>query len=219
MSADDTRLERWRNRTEGPLFVFAVLYLLAWSLLVLVTDLPIEWVITLLIVIVVTWLSFAVDYVVSVVLAPRRGTYVLTHVPDLLAVILPFLRPVVQLTHIRSIPYFRRRTGNAQRTRIILLAASFGAVFVYSIALAVYSVERNAPGSLMTSFGDAIWWAFVTIFTVGYGDIYPVTPQGRFYAVLLMLGGIGIIGTASAIVVSYLNERIRTPRDQGDEEQ
>ena len=69
------------------------------------------------------------------------------------------------------------------------------------MALAVYAVERDAPGSRMNTFGDAIWWACVTLFTVGYGDIFPVTTPGRVYAVLVMLGGIAIIGVASAIVV------------------
>ena len=79
-------------------------------------------------------------------------------------------------------------------------------MFIYVIALTELRLERYAPGANITSFGDAIWWAFVTIATVGYGDYYPVTVPGRFFAVVLMLGGIGIVGTASALVVSYLNE-------------
>ena len=65
------------------------------------------------------------------------------------------------------------------------------------------------------TFGDSIWWAIVTITTVGYGDLYPVTPPGRFYAVLLMAGGIAIVGTASATIISYLNERVAGLRREG----
>ena len=51
-----------------------------------------------------------------------------------------------------------------------------------------------------------------TLATIGYRDIYPVTGTGRFLAVLLMGGGIVIVGTASAIVVSYITERVGTQR-------
>jgi voltage-gated potassium channel len=123
----------------------------------------------------------------------------------------------VQLTHIHSIPFFRRRTGAAQRTRIVILAAAFAVLFVYSMALAVFTVERDAPDTQMSTFGDSIWWACVTLFTVGYGDIVPVTSLGRIYSVMLMIGGILIIGVASATIVSYLNERIRERSDPEDE--
>ena len=59
----------------------------------------------------------------------------------------------------------------------------------------------------------------MTITTVGYGDTYPVTGVGRFLAVLLMGGGIVIIGTASAIVVSYITERMNGQRSSDDEPQ
>ena len=215
MTERQQRLERWTNRTEGPLFALALLYLVAWSIIVLApTD---NWNLPLFIVMLVIWALFGADYLVKVVLAEHHGGYVLHHLPDLLAVLLPFLRPAVQLTHIHSIPFFRRRTGAAQRTRIVVLAAAFAVLFVYSMALAVFTVERGAPHTQMPSFGDSIWWACVTLFTVGYGDIVPVTSLGRVYAVMLMLGGILIIGVASATIVSYLNERIRERSDPEDE--
>jgi voltage-gated potassium channel len=209
------RLERWTNRTEGPLFALALLYLVAWSFIVLAPN--DNWNLPLFIVMLVIWALFGADYVVKVVLAERHGGYILHHLPDLLAVLLPFLRPAVQLTHIHSIPFFRRRTGAAQRTRIVILAAAFAVLFVYSMALAVFTVERDAPDTQMSTFGDSIWWACVTLFTVGYGDIVPVTSLGRIYSVMLMIGGILIIGVASATIVSYLNERIRERSDPEDE--
>ena len=88
------------------------------------------------------------------------------------------------------------------------------AAWVFFLALATLQAERGAPGANIDTFGDAIWWAIVTIATVGYGDLYPVTPAGRFYAVLLMAGGIAIVGTASATIISYLNERVAGLRHQ-----
>ena len=55
-------------------------------------------------------------------------------------------------------------------------------------------VESSAPGSKIHSIGDAFWWAIVTVTTLGYGDIYPVTLEGRIIAAALMFVGIAILG-------------------------
>ncbi len=159
------------------------------------------------------WATFIVDYVVRFVLAADRAHFFGRSIPDLVAAILPQLRPVVQLRHLTTIPFFARRSGPEQRARVAVLAIAFAVIFIYSIALSVLVVERPAPGAVILTLGDAVWWACVTLFTVGYGDLYPVTPAGRAWAVALMIGGVGIIGAASAIFVSYLNERIRQHAD------
>ena len=104
----------------------------------------------------------------------------------------------------------------------ILGAASSEALnrFVYFIALATLQAERNAPGATITDFGLAIWWAIVTIATVGYGDTYPVTVVGRLYATGLMIGGIAIVGAASATMISFISDKIGVTlhRDIRDED-
>ena len=62
--------------------------------------------------------------------------------------------------------------------------------------------EENAKGSNIHDYPDALWWAIVTVTTVGYGDRYPVTEGGRAVAVILMLVGIGLIGVLTATVAS-----------------
>ena len=62
--------------------------------------------------------------------------------------------------------------------------------------------ERNAKGSNIHNYPDALWWAIVTVTTVGYGDRFPVTGGGRTVAVILMLLGIGLIGVLTATVAS-----------------
>jgi voltage-gated potassium channel len=104
------------------------------------------------------------------------------------------------------------RSGTAIRVEIVAYALAYAVFFVYFIALATLDAERHAPGASITTFGDAIWWAIVTLATVGYGDVYPVTTIGRIYAVMLMVGGVAIVGTASALVISYITERIGTLR-------
>ena len=180
-SAASTKLLKWDRHTSTPAFALAVIYLVAWSVLVLDESLSREWSVALLAVMILIWVAFIVDYVVRISLtaAGSRLRFVFSHPLDLLAVILPFMRPVAQLTHLNSVPLFQRRAAAAQRARILLLAAAFVIVFVYTIALAVLNVERDAPGATINSFGNAIWWACVTLFTVGYGDTFPVTMPGR----------------------------------------
>ena len=68
----------------------------------------------------------------------------------------------------------------------------------------VLQVESGAPDANITGAGDALWWAVVTITTVGYGDFYPVTAAGRITGVFVMFAGVGIIGALASILASVL---------------
>jgi voltage-gated potassium channel len=69
-----------------------------------------------------------------------------------------------------------------------------------SIAILQFEV---APDSNIKTAGDAVWWSYVTITTVGYGDKYPVTTEGRVVAAVLMTVGVGLFGTFTAYVSSW----------------
>ena len=72
-------------------------------------------------------------------------------------------------------------------------------------ALLVTIFERSANGSIQ-GFGDALWWAATTVTTVGYGDKYPLTAEGRAVAVFLMIVGIAIFGVLTAGIAAYFVE-------------
>jgi voltage-gated potassium channel len=76
------------------------------------------------------------------------------------------------------------------------------------------SVESKAPNANITTAGDALWWAYVTITTVGYGDKYPVTSAGRLVGVLVMTTGVGIFATFAG----YISNKLLTPPDKEEEE-
>jgi voltage-gated potassium channel len=88
----------------------------------------------------------------------------------------------------------------AQNTLLFTLALAL--ILVFTIAWLVLAAEQNAPGANITKYQNAVWWAFVTITTVGYGDYYPVTNLGRFWALILMFAGLGIIGVLSSFLAS-----------------
>lgn len=69
-------------------------------------------------------------------------------------------------------------------------------------SIAILQFESNDPNSNIKTAGDSIWWSYVTITTVGYGDKYPVTTEGRVIAAILMTVGVGIFGTFTAYISS-----------------
>ncbi|MGL5891274.1 MAG: potassium channel family protein [Bacteroidia bacterium] len=81
-------------------------------------------------------------------------------------------------------------------------AALVAVLLLIFSSIAIVQVE-NDPESNIKTGEDALWWAFSTITTVGYGDRYPVTTEGRFIAVILMTVGVGLFGTFAAFVTTW----------------
>ena len=99
--------------------------------------------------------------------------------------------------------------------------AAFVTVLLAFLVLTVSSIfvlqfESAASGANIATGGDALWWAMVTITTVGYGDRYPITPLGRTTAVFVMVAGVGIIGALASILASIL---VPPPRTKEQDEQ
>lgn len=161
----------------------------------------------------VTWVVFAVDFGVRVALAERRGRYVLHHWLDVLIIALPLLRPLRLLRLVSLLKVLDRRASTGLRGRVALYVAGGSALLAFCGSLAVLSVERDRGGNI-TTFGDALWWAAETMTTVGYGDVYPVTAQGRLVAVALMLGGIAVLGVVTATLATWLVERVAAADDE-----
>ncbi len=85
---------------------------------------------------------------------------------------------------------------------------AFTSISVIAILLVIFSAigilqVENDPNSNIKTAEDAIWWAYVTITTVGYGDKFPVTTEGRIIAAVLMTAGVGLFGTFTAVVASW----------------
>jgi len=85
---------------------------------------------------------------------------------------------------------------------------AFTTVSVIAILMVVFSSiailqVENVPESNIKTAEDAIWWAYVTITTVGYGDRYPVTTEGRIIAAVLMTVGVGLFGTFTGFLASW----------------
>jgi voltage-gated potassium channel len=196
--------EEWQRRSEWPLTVAALIFLGAYSFQVIAnTDILIVEVL-----IWSTWAAFVVDYTVNLTLAPQSGQWFVRNLHELAIVALPALRPLRLLRLVTLLRVMHRVGGNALRGRVLTYVLGAAALLIYAGALAVLDAEENAPGSNLTNFGDAIWWAMTTITTVGYGDHYPITLLGRSVAAGLMIGGIAVLGVVTASVASWMVQSV-----------
>lgn len=188
------------------MMILSVVFLVGYSVLILNPNMAATVSLWILVAMSIIWVLFIIEYVLAFIRAGEGWKFVARHWLITLGLIIPAVRPFVLLRYLNQLSFFKKGSANAVRTQVVITAVAFAVMFIYLISLTVFRVERDAPGATILSFGDAIWWACVTITTVGYGDLYPVSLPGRYLAVLLMIGGIAIVGTASALVVSYLNE-------------
>jgi voltage-gated potassium channel len=91
------------------------------------------------------------------------------------------------------------------RGQYALFITVLSALLVLTVSsVLMIQVESRSPEANITTGGDALWWAFVTITTVGYGDQFPVTMLGRIVGVFVMFAGVGIIGSLASILASVL---------------
>jgi voltage-gated potassium channel len=102
-----------------------------------------------------------------------------------------------RITHYLIMHLFKNKAKGAFTS-----AAIFAVMLIIFSSIAILQVEQE-PNSNIRTAGDAIWWAYVTITTVGYGDKYPVTTEGRLIAAVLMTAGVGLFGTFTAFVASW----------------
>jgi voltage-gated potassium channel len=154
------------------------------------------------------WIALAADYLIRLATADHRLRFVGRNWLDLLCIALPMLRPLRAVRSVLALRTIARGRSSLSRRNVV---ATVGATVLGSgviAALAMLDAERESPTATITTFGDALWWAISTITTVGYGDRYPTTTEGRLVAAALMLGGIALLGVVSASLASWFVERL-----------
>jgi voltage-gated potassium channel len=200
--------QEWNTRLEWPLAGASVLFLIAyaWSVIGDVhgpADTILQTVMWLV------WVLFVADYAVNLALAKPRWRWFYGHTLDLLIVVLPFLRPLRLIRLLALFGVLHRAVGRAFRGKVTIYVIVSASLIIFVAAVAVLDSEQNQPGAHIRSFGDALWWAFTTISTVGYGDFTPITPVGRLVAVGLMISGVALLGAVTATLASWFVERVQ----------
>lgn len=105
---------------------------------------------------------------------------------------------------IRVLYKFKELTQGATLNEKLLALPGIALVMVLFSTNLILEFEPHAANATIVTPGDALWWALTTVTTVGYGDTYPVTPEGRIIAGMLMLVGIALFGSMSALITSKL---------------
>jgi voltage-gated potassium channel len=195
------RLEEWLRRTQTPLDLLALLTI--W-----LTVLPFTsatdtsgltwWVVGRLLLSMV----YGIDVVVRSRLSGRPWRYIASHPVAVAAVVIPTIRI---LFSIRLLGSMFRKGALGHFLFVALMLILNGVVLVYFF-------EENAAGANIQTVGESLWWAAVTVATVGYGDYYPVTLGGRITAVGLMAVGLVTAAVITAQIASTFMDQAQVRR-------
>ncbi len=149
----------------------------------------------------VTSLSAIIDLIA--ILPSYRGLRVLR--------VLVLFRAFKMLRYTKSLTGFLYVLKNKKFELMTLLTLSTFFIFISGIMLYVFEGDNKNPN--IHNILDAFYWALITISTVGYGDIAPVTSEGRMVTMLIIITGIGLISFVTSIIVSSFNERLGVLRE------
>jgi len=201
-------LESWERWTDWPLTILAVGFLAAYAWPILDPTLPSTTLSVLSALTVVVWALFGVDYLTRLCLATNRWAFIRSHLLDLVTLALPILRPLRALRVITVLTRLNRRASMSFRGQAVVYVVGAVVLVAFVASLAMLDAERDGTEPNIVNFGDAVWWALTTVTTVGYGDRYPTTGEGRLIAVGLMVAGIALLGVVTAALASWFVERI-----------
>ncbi|NGN63657.1 two pore domain potassium channel family protein [Streptomyces sp. A7024] len=202
-----TRLVRWEQRTQRLLLALALVFAVAYAVPIVDPGADaslrsachaIEWAV---------WATFAADYAIRVFLAEERLQFIRSHLLDLIVVLLPLIQPLRLLRLVAALILTGRRVRATAQVRVTTYVGGAVVALLVFGSLAVLEVERNAEGASIRTLGDAMWWAFTTMTTVGYGDLAPTTGLGRLLAVSLMISGIALLGLVTANIAAWFIAR------------
>lgn len=198
-------LQRYEARTNIPLSALALVYLFTYSIQSIWYEPEETWYAWLVGFGYALWVLFAADLLFRFLLSPAKRFFLRRNWLDTVTVVIPQFRALRALRAFTQNGVLARKQGNSVVTGGAATSVGLAVVLVVWVgSLMVLDAERGAPGAEIVTIGDAVWWSFETITTVGYGDFVPVTQWGRFFAVLIMIVGISVVGAVTATLAATL---------------
>lgn len=165
---------------------------------------------------------FTVEYILRIILSEKKLKFIFSFygIIDLLA-ILPFylstgldLRSIrilrlLRLFRILKILRYNNAIENLKRSFLnikeeLIICSIISSMVIYLSAVGIYYFENEEQPEVFSSVFHSLWWAVATLTTVGYGDIYPVTPGGKFFTFLVLLIGIALVSIPAGLFASAL---------------
>ena len=212
---------------EGRLFDISIQLLIIFSIIIYsvgtLPNLSTFWIKTINIIDIFCYVIFTIEYMARIYISKNRLKYIFSFygIIDLLA-ILPFLfARQFDLRAIRALRVFRvisalkiskynealRRFTYALKiikpelTLFLILTC----IFLFLSAAGIYYFENEAQPEQFASIFHSLWWAVITLTTVGYGDVYPITAGGRVFTFFILMLGLGIITIPTGLIASALS--------------
>lgn len=167
------------------------------------------------------WCQLLIDLLRS----PHKKGYLKQHWPDFIASIpviepLRFIRVLQILRVIRLLRSSKQIYTQLQNNRKETTLASIFLLLTVLVTIGATSilfVEGNVAHANIHSAGDALWWVFVTISTVGYGEYYPVTTWGRIIASMIIISGVGLFGMVAGLMSSIISDPKHEAQEQAQQ--
>lgn len=191
-----------------------------------------RWILTLRIIEIVTVIIFSVEYLLRLFFTDNKFKFIFSFygIVDLLAILPFYIASGIDLRSIRIIRLLRLfrifkllRYGKAiERFRLAFLSIKEEMILfllttiflVYISSVGIYYCEAEAQPNSFGSIFHSLWWSIVTLTTVGYGDVSPVTSGGKVFASVIMILGVGVVAVPSGLVASALSKVIRDEEKQ-----
>lgn len=211
------------GRLEGYLQLLILLNLAAFAIETL-PDLSAGWQQTLGIIEILSVAIFTVEYLARVALSRPRLTYAWSFMGlvDLISIVPFYLSAGLDLRSVRAFRLLRifrifklaRYSAAARRYHMafqyareeLVLFGTAALIVLYLAAVGIYYFESAAQPKIFASVFHSLWWAIVTLTTVGYGDVYPITVGGRIFTGFVLIVGLGIVAVPTGLLAAALSK-------------
>lgn len=178
---------------------------------------------------------FTIEYLLRLLVAERKTGFIFSFfgLIDLLAILPFYVALGVDLRSVRAVRLLRllrilklARYSDAitrfQRAAVmvreeLLVFLGVATVLIYVAAVGIYYFENAAQPAVFASVFHSLWWAVVTLTTVGYGDAYPVTLGGRLFTFAVLMAGLGVVAVPTGLIASALAKVREEEAREGDE--
>lgn len=166
---------------------------------------------------------FSIEYILRIYVSRKPWKYIFSFygIVDLLAILPFYLRVAIDLRMLRAFRVFRvfralklvrynralRRfhiAADIIKEELVLFFITTG-ILIFISASGIYFFESEAQPELFKSIFHSLWWAIVTLTTVGYGDVFPVTVGGKIFTFFVLIIGVGIVTVPAGLVASALS--------------
>ncbi|MDF4221363.1 ion transporter [Maribacter sp. M208] len=177
-------------------------------------------------------LVFSIEYLLRIYVADHKLKFVFSFygIIDLLA-ILPFylalgidlrslralrflrlFRILKLMRYNRAINHFTKAIALAKEEILLFLIVTL--ILIYFSAVGIYYFENEVQPENFSSIFDSLWWAIITLTTVGYGDVYPITVGGKVFTFFILMIGLGIVAIPTGIISSALTKSVDIKEDE-----